>query len=502
MKGFLLLALLVAKAGCQFNPHFKAKHHTIVQLFEWRYEDIENECRTFLGPNGFGGVQLSPVNEVRTSKSPTWTDRYEPVSYKLTSRSGNETALRTMIAACNEAGVRVYVEVVLNHMARASEGPSTHGTAGSIVNPAARDYPDAPYVASDFNDPCRITNVNDPHELRNCWKEDRPDLNQGLVRVRQRIVDFLNRLLTLGVAGFVVDSALYMWPHDLRAIYGRLQNLITTAGFPPGARPFICQDLSYHQPGAVPDISWSDYADLGVIAQDRFAIDIGDVLLRRKPFHYFVHLGTRLGYVPREKALVYVNNPLLLRQPDADGDLLVVSMRNQRAYRIALAFLLAHRYGMARVTSSYEFSNLAEGPPVDAQGQIMPVRLDETGQCHRPWICEHRWPTVQKMVHFRRAANGTAVANWVDNGQNQIAFCRDRVGFVAFNAEISLTLKANLHTCLKAGSYCDLISAPPDRLSENGVCTGTTVLVDAKGRSDIFINTQLEQPFIAVLASG
>ncbi|XP_050094600.1 alpha-amylase 2-like [Anopheles aquasalis] len=504
MIHLLAIVLFTLSAFAQFNPHFKPGHQTIVQLYEWRYQDIEHECRSYLGPYGFGGVQLSPVSEVRDNQPPSWTNRYEPISYKLTGRSGNESALRSMITACNEAGVRVYIEVVFNHMARASAGEATtRGTAGSIVNPAARDYPDAPYIAADFNDPCTIVNANDPHELRNCWKEDRPDLNHGLARVRQRIVDFLNRLLALGVAGFIIDSALYMWPHDLRAIYDRLQNLSAGAGFAAGLRPFVCYDLSYHQPGVRPNVSWKEYGELGVVTQDRFAIDIGEVLLRRKPFHYFVHLGTRLGYIPRERALIYVNSQPWLRQPDADGDLLVVSLRNARAYQIALGFMLAHRYGLARVTSSYEFTNLTEGPPVDAQGQIAPVRYSAEGACLRPWICEHRWPVVGKMLQFRRATNGTGIASWMDNGQNQIGFCRDRSGFVAFNAEISLTLKAKLYTCLEAGTYCDLISSEVvlEGAGEEAECSGTKVVVDEDGQADIFIKTHLEEPFVALLAT-
>ncbi|XP_050080527.1 alpha-amylase A-like [Anopheles maculipalpis] len=499
----VLALFCFSHAFAQFDPHFKPGRHTIVQLFEWRYKDIERECRTFLGPNGFGAVQLSPVNEVRDGTS--WEDRYEPVSYKLTSRSGNESALRSAIDACNKADVRVFVEVVFNHMARAESDSSTQlrGTAGSTVNPTARDYPDAPYSAADFNDPCRIMNPEDPHELRNCWKEERPDLNLSLLRVRERILGFLNRLLSFGVAGFFVDSALYMWPHDLQAMFTKLHNLTTMGDiFPPGSRPFICFDLSYHGlNGAEKSLQarWNEYADLGVIAQDRFAYDIGDILLKRKPFHYFVNLGTRLGYVPREKALIYVNDPQLQRLPDADGDLSVISVRNRRAYQIGLAFMLAHRYGMVRMTSSFEFLNSSQGPPTDAQGRIEPVQLDQAGTCRSPWICEHRWPIVRKMVYFRRVTNGTGVRAWVDNGQNQIGFCRDRVGFVAFNAEISLTLKAKLYTCLPEGVYCDLISSAGDRLDANGDCSGGTVKVEADGHAEIFIHSQLEEPFIALL---
>ena len=35
----------------------------MVHLFEWKWRDIANECETFLGPSGFGGVQVSPPTE-------------------------------------------------------------------------------------------------------------------------------------------------------------------------------------------------------------------------------------------------------------------------------------------------------------------------------------------------------------------------------------------------------------------------------------------------------
>ena len=45
------------------------------------------ECEEFLGPMGYCGVQVSPPQE-HIQGSEWWT-RYQPVSYKLESRSGN-----------------------------------------------------------------------------------------------------------------------------------------------------------------------------------------------------------------------------------------------------------------------------------------------------------------------------------------------------------------------------------------------------------------------------
>ena len=46
-----------------------------------------------------------------------WWERYQPVSYQLVSRSGNDAQFRDMVTRCNNAGVRIYVDAVINHMA-------------------------------------------------------------------------------------------------------------------------------------------------------------------------------------------------------------------------------------------------------------------------------------------------------------------------------------------------------------------------------------------------
>jgi len=45
---------------------------------------------------------------------------------------------------------------------------------------------------------------------------------------------------------------------------------------------------------------------------------------------------------------------------------------------------------------------------------------------------------------------GTGVNDWWDNGDNQIAFCRGKSGFIAFNGQfnmdLNVTLQVNLTT--------------------------------------------------------
>lgn len=88
------------------DPHFDNGHNGIVQLFEWKWLDIANECETFLGPRKFGGVQVSPPNENVILDGRFWYERYQPISYKIITRSGGEKEFLEMTRRCNAVGVR------------------------------------------------------------------------------------------------------------------------------------------------------------------------------------------------------------------------------------------------------------------------------------------------------------------------------------------------------------------------------------------------------------
>nr|CAH7722335.1 unnamed protein product [Callosobruchus chinensis] len=75
-------------------------------MFEWHWDDIASECENFLGPKGFAGVQISPPSENVVVGNRPWWERYQPLGYDLTTRSGDESSLASMISRCNKAGVR------------------------------------------------------------------------------------------------------------------------------------------------------------------------------------------------------------------------------------------------------------------------------------------------------------------------------------------------------------------------------------------------------------
>ena len=104
----------------------------IVQMFEWTWDSIASECTKFLGPAGYGFVQgdsfpklfqiylssdfdwaVSPPCE-HISGPQWWTD-YQPVSYILTSKRGNQEQFSNMINTCHAAGVKVIAGAVVSH---------------------------------------------------------------------------------------------------------------------------------------------------------------------------------------------------------------------------------------------------------------------------------------------------------------------------------------------------------------------------------------------------
>ena len=115
-----ILALSSTALADQWRPAYAEGHDGMVHLFEWHWTTIAEECENFLGPHRFGGVQVSPPNENRIVENPPgnrpWWERYQPISYKLETRSGTRAQFIDMVQRCNAVGVRsVFKLISLKH---------------------------------------------------------------------------------------------------------------------------------------------------------------------------------------------------------------------------------------------------------------------------------------------------------------------------------------------------------------------------------------------------
>uniref|UniRef100_A0A0C9QKZ2 Alpha-amylase n=1 Tax=Fopius arisanus TaxID=64838 RepID=A0A0C9QKZ2_9HYME len=485
-----LIAFAAATAATTDNhkhPNYAPGHDVIVHLFEWRWKDIGDECERFLGPMGFGGVQVSPIQENVVIPGRPWWERYQPISYRFVTRSGNEIEFRDMTRRCNAAGVRIYVDAILNHVS-ADHDFEVIGTGGSWADPSTRNYSAIPYSRGDFHRSCPLRNFSNPVEVRNCELVGLHDLDQSIEHVRERLLAFMNRAIDAGVAGFRIDAAKHMWPQDLRIIYSRLNDLNPSHGFPRNARPYIYQEvIDVGGEG----VSKYEYNDFGAVTEFRYGVELSKGMMGKNALKWFQNIGEAWSMLPQDSSLIFVDNHD--NQRGSGGGGAVLTYKQPKLYKMAVAFMLAHPYGNPKVMSSFAFDTSDQGPPADSQGHLTPPVIRGDGTCGNGWVCEHRWRQIYNMVIFRNAVNSTKITQWWDNSNNQIAFSRGRAGFIAINADDE-DLKTDIYTGLSPGTYCDVISGS----LQGGQCTGKSVVVRQDGYAYVEILLEEEDGVLAI----
>lgn len=477
---FLTLSLFNSALG-QYDPHFVGNRQGIVHLFEWKWLDIAQECEDFLGPKGYGGVQTSPANENAIIENRPWYERYQPMSFKLETRSGNEDEFKEMVERCREAGVRIYVDVVVNHMAAPGPSAPLIGTAGSKADPLSRSFPVVPFNCSHFHPSCAIQDYSNATEVRVCELVSLPDLDQANDEVRDQIVNFMNHLIDLGVAGFRMDACKHMLPDDLRIIYGSLKPLSADNGFISGTRAFFFQEVI--DMGNEP-VKRQEYTSLGTVTEFTHSIQLGMVFRKiDRDLSALQRWGPQSGFLPSRYSFVFVDNHDNQREHGSP----IINYKERNLYTKAVAFMLAHPHGgnHPRIMSSFSFDDSGQGPPQDADGNLVSRGIDSNDQCTNGWVCEHRWSPIANMIKFRGVTDGAVVKSFTNIAENQISFCRGNKGFIAINNS-DRALSATVNACLPDGRYCDVISGNV----VNGQCTGQTITVkNGKAKVEVSKNS-------------
>ena len=242
----------------QGSQYENGQKGAIVEMFGWPYDDIAEECE-FLATAGYMAVKVFPASEhiltfdtVEDGELNPWWFIYQPVSYRLSSRSGTKKQFKSMINTCRSAGVRVYSDAVINHMAgngndmyadhRNDAGSCVHwgpkaGSAGSPwwttgwqydnnvytgIRPGL-EFPSVPYFATDFHCERSLNSWTDGNILNYGWLTGLTDLNTEKDYVQQRIADYITDMLSMGVSGIRVDAAKHISPTDLAQIFKKLK---------------------------------------------------------------------------------------------------------------------------------------------------------------------------------------------------------------------------------------------------------------------------------------
>ncbi|MDO2949430.1 alpha amylase C-terminal domain-containing protein [Aeromonas simiae] len=437
-------AVLAAVLG-SFS-HSAAAEGVMVHLFQWKFNDIANECEKVLGPKGFGGVQITPPAEHKQGSEYWWTV-YQPVSFKnFNSFGGSEAELKSMIARCNAAGVKVYADAVFNQLA---SGTGT-GTGGSSYNSGQYQYPQFGY--NDFHHNGDITTYSDSSNVWNGALYGMPDLNTGSSYVQDQIATYMKTLLGWGVAGFRIDAAKHMAPADVKAILDK-------AGTPKAYLEVIGAG------GESPDIQPNRYTYIDRVTDFKYGTDLAANF--NGQIKNLKTLGESWGLLPSNSAFVFVVNHDRERGHGGGG---MLTFMNGARYELANTFMMAWPYGWKQVMSGYRFADMGKYETDKGAPSSTPCTDAQ-------WNCEQRRPTIMNMAMFHNKTDGQPVSNWWDNGNNQIAFGRGDKGFVAINNE-SGSLVATVPSGLPAGEYCNILGG-------DSYCSGSYITVDGSGKASL-----------------
>ncbi len=211
-----------------------ANADVIMHAFNWKYADVTAKASD-IAAAGYKVVLISPP--LKSSGSEWWA-RYQPQDYRVIDTPlGNKQTLKTMIDTLSAKGIRVYADVVLNHMANESwkrsdlNYPGTEVLGNYAQNTtyfnAQKLYGDLAVnflSASDFHPAGCISNWNDPGNVQ-YWRlcggsgdTGLPDLNPTNWVVSQQ-QSYLSALKALGIKGFRVDAVKHMDNYHLNAVF-------------------------------------------------------------------------------------------------------------------------------------------------------------------------------------------------------------------------------------------------------------------------------------------
>ena len=332
---------------------------------------------------------------------------------------GNEAQFRSMVSTCRKAGVKVYVDAVINHMT--GQGDTSYGgvkyqrydyagltaRATSTSTPATARRPPA---ASRTSTTCSRSSTASSSASRTC-APTRASYGPGWRRTS-------TSCSATASPGFRVDAAKHIGQADLDAIYARLHDT------KDGTRPYWALEVFGGGPGRLaPDAFVRSGVVLGLdgVKQLKSAFKsyptdaAGSIATLR---------GLRRGLRPdaEPQTLSFVQN----HDTERNGDAL--NYKDGATNRLATQYLLAAGYGRPQVYSAFNFTT-------DGRLAAGHRRRDD----HRRRRAAPAGPARTATRASPRWSAGTTAwalppqAHWWDDGANVIAFSRGDRGWVAMN---------------------------------------------------------------------
>lgn len=488
-----------------FDDKYTEIPNSILLLFGWKWKDIINEA-PFLAAHGYDAIKIFPPQEFAVISGHPWYELYQPVAYHLSSFYGTEDDFRAMVDICHTYGIKVYADLVMNHMAtcdpNADKNIGTNGTKFSKYHYGPLNKDGDYYEHDDFHHFGHEDNPDiqpeDYGPFERTWQVEHfslnsmPKLNFYNAHVIEILRKYINYLLYLGVDGFRIDAAKHISADALVKILHNLKTrdglnpfiyLEYYANFPMGIDPYSFME-KYFKIGYATSFCYSEFLTEAIKGTNNNNLE----KLVRYSF------GSSWVNYPENRAVVLLDNHDTER---AMPHLLNYKNSRNNSYVLAYIFMLTWPFGVPKIMSGFRFSNFQDPIPQTSTWQNgRSINFD----AHCPWVGQHRWRAISNMVLFRKKTQDAKGISHVWANGDQVAFARTyqkphkyvaTVGFVVINNSAE-TLQHKFETGLPAGNYFDLIRS--DLI--NGKMNGPTIKAEDYGFAEITV-----LPYDAVVIS-
>lgn len=404
----LRLGALVAALACSGS----ASADAILHAFNWPYATVEARAAQIQSA-GYRMVMVAPAYR---SAGSAWWARYQPQDYRVIDHPlGDTDAFASMVAALQARGIRVYADVVLNHMANeAAQRPDLNYPGQTVLNAYAanptrygriRLFGNLSYnflSGGDFGPAQCISNYNDVYQVQN-WRlcggngdPGLPDLvaNDYVVGQQQA---YLRALKGLGVKGFRIDAAKHMPLSHL--------NRVLTADIKSGMHVFG----EIITGGGAGSGDYDNFLVPYLNGTDHAAYD----------FPLFSTLRGALGFGGSMRRL---------DNPAASGQ----ALTGARAVTFAVTHDIPNNAGFRYAILDPVDETLAYAYLFGRDGGTPMVYSDNNESGDNRWVNAYNRADLKRMIGFHNAAQGTGMAV-LASGDCYTLFRRGDLGIVGIN---------------------------------------------------------------------
>ena len=174
---------------------------TILHVWNWSFKTIKENIKEIVNA-GYTWIQISPVQGTKDKSLivKDWWMLYQPINFKIGNfQIGSRAEFIEMCAEAHRYGLKVMVDVILNHMANRGGGSDSNFPHETVES----------FIRDDINfwhERKKVENWNDRWQVTH-WCIGLPDLNTSNHMLQDMIIDFLNDVIECGADGLRFDAA-------------------------------------------------------------------------------------------------------------------------------------------------------------------------------------------------------------------------------------------------------------------------------------------------------